>query len=179
MSKAAKEIRVNNIITSVTNQGLWDRGIEPTIYIAESSDIANLIHLEEICFDSKLYSSLLNYSSANYAINKSNGLILVSKHLDFISGYAQLMFRNNSSLGRFYSLAVHPDFQGKGTANLLFKNAERVMSILGADTVILEIREDNRALKYRYEKFGYKIYRRIENYYPDGATAVKMRRSIL
>jgi [ribosomal protein S18]-alanine N-acetyltransferase len=178
MNQAIKEIKVNNAVKNVTNQLLWHGGIDPTVCLLEPEDIVKLLALEKICFNPKLYSSLLERSTVSYLLNRGNGFILVNKHQDVIRGYAQLLFRSNSSMVRFYSLAVHPDFQGKGIANLLFKSVEKTAVILGADTVTLEIREDNRALKYRYGKLGYKIYRRIENYYPDGAAAIKMKRII-
>lgn len=175
----SKIVRIHETTQAVTNERLWEAGIDRRICMVEPKDINELLHLEQTCFDPQFYSSLLTQSAIQHLIGKGNGIILLSKQEDRLTGYAQIMFRRNLSAGRFYSLAVHPDFQGKGVANLLFKSVEQTCKALGADTVLLEIREDNRALRYRYEKLGYLPYRRVTDYYPDGCAATKMKRKII
>jgi ribosomal protein S18 acetylase RimI-like enzyme len=162
----------------VTNARLWEAGIDTHIFMMTADAMPALLQLEETCFDPTRYSSLLTKTSIAHLIGRGNGFILIHKQEDRLTGYAQITFRRNLAAGRFYSLAVHPDFQGKGVANLLFKSVEQTCKALGAPTVLLEIREDNKALRYRYEKFGYKPYRRVKDYYPDGCAAIKMHRDI-
>lgn len=175
----SKTVRINQIAQVVTNERLWEAGVNTCIFMVAPKDVTELLQLETTCFNPKLYSSLLTKSTVTHLIGRANGFILINKQQDRLAGYAQITFRSNLTAGRFYSLAVHPDFQGKGVANLLFKSVEQTCQALGADTVLLEIREDNKALRYRYEKFGYKPYRRVKDYYPDGCAAIKMQRKII
>ncbi|CAK0747451.1 hypothetical protein CCP3SC5AM1_1430002 [Gammaproteobacteria bacterium] len=171
-----KIVRINQTIQVVTNEKLWEAGIDSRISMLTPQDGTELLRLEDACFDPKLYCGLLTQSSIANLIGRGNGFILLYKQENKLGGYAQINFRSNQAAGRFYSLAVHSEFQGKGIANLLFRNVEKTCLSLGATIVLLEVREDNKALRYRYEKFGYKVYRRIKDYYPDGCAAIKMRR---
>jgi len=144
----------------------------------ENDMIPELLQLEEVCFNPTLYSSLLTKKSITHLIGSGNGFIIVYKQDNKIAGYAQISFRRNLAAGRFYSLAVHPDLQGKGIANILFSSVEKICKALDAPNVLLEIREDNDTLKSRYEKLGYKQYRLVKNYYPDGCAAIKMQRNV-
>ncbi len=159
----SKIVRIHETTQVVTNEKLWEVGIDRRICLVEPKDINELLDLEQICFDPKFYSSLLTKSAVQHLIGRANGIILLGKQADRLAGYAQITFRRNFSAGRFYSLAVHPDFQGKGVANLLFKSVEQTCQILGADTVLL----------------GYRPYRLVKDYYPDGCAAIKMKRKMV
>jgi len=175
----SKTVRIHETIQAVTNERLWSAGIDRQICMVEPKDISELLHLEQTCFDPKFYSSLLTQSAIQHLIGRGNGIILLSKQEDRLTGYVQIMFRRNFSAGRLYSLAVHPDFQGKSVAKRLVKSMEQTCKALGADTVLLEIRENNQSQRYCYEKLGYLPYRRVTDYYPDGCAAIKMKRKII
>jgi ribosomal protein S18 acetylase RimI-like enzyme len=174
----SKIVRIRETTQAVTNERLWEAGIDRQIRMVELKDISELLHLEQTCFDPKFYSSLLTQSAIRHLIGRGNGIILLHKQEDRLTGYAQIVFRRNFSAGRLYSLAVHPDFQGKSVAKLLFKSVEQTCKVLGANTVLLEIREDNQSQRHCYEKLSYLPYRRVTDYYPDGCAAIKMKRKI-
>ena len=155
--------------------GIW---VDNHVFMMENDMIPELLQLEEVCFNPTLYSSLLTKKSITHLIGSGNGFIIVYKQDNKIAGYAQISFRRNLAAGRFYSLAVHPDLQGKGIANILFSSVEKICKALDAPNVLLEIREDNDILKSRYEKLGYKKYRLVKNYYTDGCAAIKMQRNV-
>ena len=174
----SKIIKAGFSTTTVTNNYLWRSGVDQRIFLCEQEDSQNLVQLENSCFDSNHYDSLLTTRSVHYLLTKGNGLLLLYKHEQQLAGYAQVVFKYNLFAGRFYSLAVHPAFQGKGIANLLFRGVEQTCLAVNAKTVLLEIREDNKILYYRYQKLGYQPYRYVADYYPDGCRAIKMKRDI-
>jgi len=173
-----KTVTINNVMQEVTNEKLLESGVDSHVFMMTNDMIPELLQLEEICFNPTLYSSLLTKKSITHLFGKGNGFIIVYKQDNKIAGYAQITFRRNLAAGRFYSLAVHPDFQGKGVASNLFLSVEKICKAIGAFNVLLEIREDNDTLKSRYEKLGYKEYRLVKNYYPDGCAAIKMQRNV-
>lgn len=152
-------------------------GIDPHINLLEMVDIPLLLELEATCFNPTYYNSLLTRATLLNFIGSANGVILVYREESRIAGYAQVTFRRNLGAGRFYSLAVHPDFQGKGAGAKLFQAVEKLCVAVGAPSVLLEIREDNHVLKARYEKLGYAVYRKVPDYYADHASALKMKKT--
>lgn len=175
-STTEKTVFVKNANCYINNQKLWDAGIDANISLAELNDIKDICDIETISFNTAQYDSLLTANGIKYLLKKGNGLLLVYRHEGHPIGYAQILFKRNSAKIRFYSLAVLPQWQGKGIANLLFKSVETTCLMVGGDTVLLEIREDNKVLRYRYNKFGYVEFAVIPGYYPDGCAAIKMQR---
>jgi len=174
----SKTIVINHIPQVVTNARLWKTDIDRNIFIATKENIKDIINIEHICFNPIYYDSLLTESSIKYIITAGNSLLIINKFGEKIAGYAQISFNKSLPSARFYSLAVLPEFQGKAAANLLFRSVERISQIIGANAILLEIREDNKALRYRYTKIGYVQYKVIKNYYPDGCSAIKMRKKL-
>ena len=71
-------------------------------------------------------------------------------------------------------MAVLKEYQNGIYAKELFLQIENSAKEQNFDSVILEIRQDNRALLRRYKNMGYQIWKNIENYYPDGVGAYRM-----
>lgn len=166
---------------------LKDRAVSPDPFLSEDanglhvraateSDINGLMDIETAAFDPALYNSLATKKSLRHLLRKGNALILLAEKGDRLAGYALVMFRKTSNKARFYSLAVHPDFQGQGVGSILFQAIEALCGSIGAEALLLEIREDNHVLKNRYEKKGYTPYKIVPDYYADGAAAIKMQR---
>ena len=175
----SKTIITNHILQVVTNTRLWEGGVAENIFLVEKEDISSIVNIENICFDANYYDSLLTENSIKYLIKNGNSLLLINKFNKKLTGYAQIKFKKNLSSARFYSLAVLPEFQGTSVANLLFKSVEKTCQLLGISCIQLEIRQDNKALNYRYKKIGYQQYQVIKNYYPDGCAAIKMSKMLL
>ncbi len=149
----------------------------PAIKLACAENVRDILDLETACFNPHKYD-LMDERALRYFLGPANGFILIVEESGHLAGYGQVMFRKNSSAGRFCSLAVHPDFQGKGVGGRLFKAIEDVCRALDADTLLLEIRQDNDVLKSKYSAMGYKPYQVIADYYPDHVPSVKMKRKL-
>lgn len=173
-----KKITVYNKIVTLSDRSLQQAGVDPSINLASDDDIEAILSIEQQAFDPLLYDSLLTRKSLRHLISKGNAVVLVYFNAGEVAGYAQINFHKCRSSARFFSLAVGKKYEGKGIAGALFKGVERTCKYLGAAKLILEIREDNRALRYRYGKLGYKPYRTVPNYYADGCGAVKMQQSL-
>ena len=87
-------------------------------------------------------------------------------------GYILILVRKTTA--RFYSLAVHPDYQCRGIAKSLIKQALFKLVKLNIKTVKLEFRQSNIRLKKLYESFGFQQIAVLENYYGNVDPAISM-----
>ncbi|MGC9358845.1 MAG: ribosomal protein S18-alanine N-acetyltransferase [Anaerolineae bacterium] len=65
------------------------------------------------------------------------------------------------------TLAVHPEWRGRGLGELLFSTVVGEAREAGAATITLEVRESNRPARTLYTKYGLQVVGRRRRYYPD------------
>jgi len=65
------------------------------------------------------------------------------------------------------TLAVHPDYRGRGIASRLIKIVLLDAYKRGASQAMLEVRESNFAAQNLYKQFGFKVVHRRRRYYVD------------
>ncbi|MFT4095727.1 MAG: GNAT family N-acetyltransferase [Rhodoblastus sp.] len=95
-----------------------------------------------------------------------------------IVGYGLVEFRRNSRLARLFSLARAPNVQ-RGVGRALLTACETEALRRGCRTLRLESREDNvRALRL-YQGADYAIFSRVEDYYEDGAPALRLEKNLI
>lgn len=94
------------------------------------------------------------------------------------AGYAMLLFRRGAAVARLYSIAVDPDFRGRGVAEELLIEAGRLAAARGADRLRLEFRPSNNAAQRLYERAGFTLFERRPGYYDDGEDAIRMEMRI-
>jgi ribosomal protein S18 acetylase RimI-like enzyme len=140
--------------------------------LAGLEDAKHLSVLEQATFNDKIYDRL-SRRSMRHMIKDGNGAMILAWKDDRLCGYALVSFKRNSHKAHFESLAVMPVAQGMGIGSILFKAAEQAARAAGADTMILEIRADNKRLKTNYLEKGYRITHECEGYYPDGCASLK------
>lgn len=80
--------------------------------------------------------------------------------------------------GHVVSLAVLPEYRGKGLGKGLASNALKGMLGYGAKESYLEVRVSNRAAVSLYEKLGFSVVKAKKNYYKDGEDAFVMARKV-
>ncbi len=146
-----------------------------TTRLATLSDLDDLTRIENRAFDEEKYflNSRRNY---RHYLTRGNVKVIVALADDQVVGSAVLFFRSTSQFGRFYSLAVDPDFQGGAVGKILFQAAEDYCRSRTMKGMILEIREDNDRLCNRYIESGYKRSGEVRDYYPDRARCFKFRK---
>ena len=99
---------------------------------------------------------------------------------DRLAGWAVGLLRRHgprARSGRFYALAVHPDFRGRGLGERL---ARRVLDRLrrrGARTFSLEVRDPNPAAQGLYRRLGFRPAGELPDYYGPGLPGLRMRKS--
>jgi len=67
------------------------------------------------------------------------------------------------------TIAVHPDFRGKGLGELLLAGMLRRAVQLGGEYSVLEVRASNGTAQALYEKYEYKVVGRRKGYYRDNS----------
>lgn len=80
-------------------------------------------------------------------------------------------FRQEGDEGHLTTIAVHPDWRGRGFGELLLWVAMDRMLDLGLDAVRLEMRPSNDVARELYQKYEFEVDRRRSMYYHDGDDA--------
>lgn len=80
-------------------------------------------------------------------------------------------FRVRRSEAHITTLAVHPDWRGKGLGELLLLSAMRKMLREGTSRATLEMRPSNDVARQLYDKYGFQLTDTHRGYYRDGEDA--------
>ncbi|ADM27298.1 (SSU ribosomal protein S18P)-alanine acetyltransferase [Ignisphaera aggregans DSM 17230] len=116
-------------------------------------------------------------------IEKWNDLFYVAEVNNEIVGYALARVENGSPItknmfskvGHVVSIAVREKYRRKGIATMLMSALIYTLkTIYGAEEVYLEVRVSNEPAIRLYQKLGFVIAKRIEQYYLDGEDAYLM-----
>lgn len=86
-----------------------------------------------------------------------------------VIGYAGFRFRSTEA--HISTIAVHPDWRGKGLGELLLLTAMEKALEQGASVVSLEVRPPNQAAQRLYHKYGFRFTSVQRGYYRDGEDA--------
>ena len=140
--------------------------------MATPEDLEALLAIENAMFDPSVYDRLTEDGLAKL-LRKPSSALYVWEADGRIVGYALGIVIAKKRIW-FNSLAVLKTYQSTEAAKRLFAAIELHALTHGLDTVILEIREDYRALLRRYKGMGYCEWKRIPGYYPDGSSAIRM-----
>jgi ribosomal-protein-alanine acetyltransferase len=116
--------------------------------------------------------------SFRYLLTKANAETLVDERDGKVCGYAMLLFNVGTSLARLYSLAIDPEYQGKGVGHELITAAEQVAIERNCITLRLEIRKDNIPSISFFKKHGYKQFDVLEDYYEDHMEGLRYEKSL-
>lgn len=126
---------------------------------ATKENVNELKDIEDSLFDKNNYP--LSKSSFYNFIKKQN--LYIYKVDNQIAGYIVLI--NYKKSIRIYSLGIKKEFQGKGISKEIIKFViEKLKNDLN---IILEVRVDNYKAIKLYESLGFKILKKLDNYYDD------------
>jgi len=107
-----------------------------------------------------------------------NGSTLVVDEGD-IRGYASVLLRSNSTVARLYSLAVSEQYHRMGYGKALLESALDRAREAERATLSLEVSAANLSARALYELLGFLPVVEIPNYYVDGSSAIRMKKSIV
>lgn len=136
------------------------------------SDIDRLVAIENRVFahdriSRRSFRQLIGHATADARVAEVDGAV---------AGYSMVLYRRGTAIARLYSIAVDPDFGGKGVGRALLEEAER--EAFEADRLVLrlEVREDNDRAIALYRAGGYRRIDRVADYYQDGMAAIRMEK---
>ncbi len=140
---------------------------------ANVNDISAMVILENQCFT----SDKLSRDSFRYFIKSGKSdLIVALSAKNLMVGYFLILYRKNGRAGRLYSIAIHPNFQGRGLGFTFFKEIEKRIRIRGLGEVVLEVRPDNKVAQGLYLKMGFVQIAELPNFYEDQSKALRFRK---
>lgn len=129
--------------------------------------------------ENKSFSSdqLSRRSLARYLRVASAALMVVETEAG-LGGYALIGLRRGGRTASLYSICVDPDQGGRGLGKTLMAALEAEARAQGRDVVTLEVRADNAPAIALYDRLGYVRFGEIADYYEDGQSALRMRKTL-
>ncbi|MBN2004283.1 MAG: ribosomal protein S18-alanine N-acetyltransferase [Anaerolineae bacterium] len=94
-------------------------------------------------------------------------------HEEQILGFVGMRVENER--GHISTLALRPEWRGRGLGELLLLSALEQAVHDGAESVTLEVRISNHVAQNLYNKYGFVRISRLHSYYADGEDAYLMR----
>ena len=101
---------------------------------------------------------------------------LVALESQEIVGYGGVALAGD--VADIHTLTVIPSFRRKGIATQILKELESWAISKGIKDFMLEMREGNLEAQPLYEKYGYQVISRRDNYYAPGVHALIMRKEV-
>ncbi|MGD2165708.1 MAG: ribosomal protein S18-alanine N-acetyltransferase [Anaerolineae bacterium] len=83
-------------------------------------------------------------------------------------------FRLEDGEGHITTIALHPDWRGRGFGEFLLLTALDQMVKCGVEVVTLEMRPSNDVARELYRKYDFQVVQRRREYYRDGEDALVM-----
>ncbi|WP_028033407.1 GNAT family N-acetyltransferase [Chelativorans sp. J32] len=141
---------------------------------ARASDIDTLVSIENSVFE----SDRLNRRAFRNHIGSGTTSLLVAERDGVVLGYALVFYRRGVKIARLYSIAVASSEASAGIGRGLLAAAEATVRANGRSILRLEVREDNLRALELYKRAGYRPIGRRENYYEDGAPALRLEKDL-
>lgn len=143
---------------------------------ARAADLAALVALEQAVFSGDRMAA----RQFRHHIGSATGDLVVAVGRDrALLGYALLLRRRGSRIGRIYSIAVSAQARGSGLGRALLEHLEGLAHAHGLTEIRLEVRKDNAGAISLYQRAGYAVFGERPGYYEDGMDAWRMRRSLV
>jgi [ribosomal protein S18]-alanine N-acetyltransferase len=145
-----------------------------SIRAAELGDLDAILALELAVFA----TDRLSRRSLRAFILSPRRPLIVAIADEGLAGYALVSLRERASAARLYSIAVDQRNGRRGVGRALMAACEHYAAMHGRRALRLEVRSDNSAAIALYERLGFRLFGRYENYYADGATALRFERQL-
>lgn len=123
-------------------------------------------------------SDRLSRRSFRHLLTRAKAEVWVCAANGRVIGNAVVLYRAGSKTARLYSLVTDPKTRGRGVATTLLETVEAAARRRRAARLCLEVRPDNAAAIKLYEKFGYRLAQRMEQFYEDGKDALRFERAL-
>lgn len=140
---------------------------------ATAADVSALAELESVFPTDRM--SRRNFQDL---LRRGQGNVLVYEDGAAVLGDAVILYRRNSQTARIYSLVVAPAQRGRGIAQALLAAVEADARVRKCRLLRLEVRPDNAAALRLYERLGYTVGQRLEQFYEDGSPALRLSKGL-
>ena len=142
--------------------------------LAEIDDIPSIMEIEQICFDKDSFSK----RQFVYLISQAKGYFCVAEYQQRVGGYFSVLINQRACSLRIYSIAVHPDYRGRGLGQVLMDQTIQTAGECKAAKITLEVKVTNTSAIGLYMKNGFIPAGIKPCYYHDGSDAIYMQRLI-
>ena len=134
---------------------------------ATPDDLSAILDIEAHSFRGDRFSR----RQFRYLMQRAMASFVVAVVDGQVRAYAILFTPRRHAVARLYSVAVHPDAQGKGLGKHLLLHHLKLAADLGYPRLRLEVRQDNHTAIALYEKLGFRWFTDKPDYYEDGCAA--------
>lgn len=118
---------------------------------AQQADIPAILEIEWECFREDSFSK----EQFAYLISRSKGTFYVMMEADRVIAYVSLLFHGGTRYLRIYSIAVHPDYRGRGLGQVLMDQTIQTAGECKAAKITLEVKVTNTSAIGLYMKNGF------------------------
>lgn len=142
---------------------------------ASISDLRDVYDIEISSFGADAYP----FELLLYYFILSREYFFVAECINRVVGYVVGVIEHDekSKYGHVISIAVHPLYRGLGIGRKLMMVLEEKMFLNNVEYIYLEVRETNYVAINLYKSLGYRVARKLANYYgaEDGLLMIKRR----
>lgn len=140
---------------------------------AARADLPALVRLEQVFPGDRIsrasFARFLDAPTADAWVAELDGTVV---------GDAVVTYRRGLHGARLYTLVTDPRHRGRGIATALLDAAEAAARERGCVSIRLEVRVDNASAIALYERRGYEVVGRTDDFYEDGSDALRMRKRL-
>jgi ribosomal protein S18 acetylase RimI-like enzyme len=151
-----------------------DSAPEPRLRPARPADADALARLEQRVF----HGDRVSRRGFRRFLDSPRAALIVADADATLVGYALVLFRKGSNIARLYSIAVAPEFAGRGLGSALLAAAEQAAIDNDRVAMRLEVHENNAKAIARYRKAGYDLFGRHFQYYADRGHALRFEKRL-
>jgi ribosomal-protein-alanine acetyltransferase len=131
--------------------------------------VNQLLEIEARCFGEDSYRE----EFFRKLCEDNRELLFVARQGRIVAGY--VMGEAEADRAEVISLAVSPEYRGRGISRQLMHAVLRAFQRGGQTRAFLMVRQDNPAAINLYRSLGFRRIRRVPSYYHDGQDAIRMR----
>lgn len=144
---------------------------ETQIDRAQLSDLDDILEVENSSFGADRFSR----RQFTYLIAHAKGVFLVVRQEGKVVAYLSVLAKENASVFRMYSLAVHPKARGQKLAQRLIDAILDYARQHHYKSLGLEVNVNNAGAISLYKMYGFQTAFIKKEYYHDGSDAYVMR----
>ncbi len=137
-------------------------------------DVPVLVGIEKDIYPESPWSAA-QFREELFGVPKTRKYIVAVDDNEII-GYAGIAIAGD--VADIHTLTVLPAFRRRGIASHMLRELEAWATQKGITNFMLEMREGNAEAQPLYEKHGYQVISRRDNYYAPGIHALIMRKEI-